>query len=441
MSISRIAFQPVCEGNDSRVNPKDASHFGPLPKDVNILIISRLGLKALGSLCCTSVKWNHLVAHDFIWRIIAEKIGCPLQEGIPFYRQVVSFVVNFREKLIFIDRSAYLLGDFMLFSVLQCITKADLDRVNEELPEAEAAQNTKRLKLESPQNEDKTDHPLTLKGLTIDQVRFLQTLSRARDVMQIYLEKARAERFVNNLPIPKLENVQDLLEQAKEKSDWLAKQGEFIFCDGYVEEIPPELGNVYFDGNDDFSWLRSSEYRRAEIVKQFLRHSHIPSPVWIEEYEDIRNLTVDCQADPDRLIRFKQLEKLFFVGVDDDDLAFDIDKELMAALDDLPKLRAVRFDEGEVSDWNSIEFPRINNLSKCLQHLEIHAGIEQIPKEVWKLTNLQSLVIDPREGISGLSEEISALTQLKRLQINKLRKFHEVLFNLTKLESLDLSFN
>lgn len=298
MIVARVPFQPICDSTDPRVtvNPYNLKS----QNDIKFLLISYLGIKTLANLCLTSIHWNHLVADDRVWVRIAHQVKCPLQKAMPFYRQVVYFVQNFRDKLLFIDRYAYFRADrnSELLSPLALLTRADLENKNEEKTDSDPT--VKRARLENGQNEEGTNiTELDLRGLTINQVRYLQKLKKARDRVETGIEISEdgcpengTEFNIDNMPRfdkSQITDVQSLIAKAKEFKAWFNSiEGKYIFQPEFSDQLVEPLTEGMTDGGGDnfhVEMINDKTQRDAYLVSQFhARDPKIPAPEWIHDY-------------------------------------------------------------------------------------------------------------------------------------------------------------
>lgn len=432
MTVSRVPFQPICAPTDHRVGANN--NIGSLRiKDLKLLLISWVGLKALANLSLVSIHWNHLVADDRVWKPMAARLGCPLQEGVPFYRQVVLFMQNVRDKLVFIDRLSYLKHNPDLFSPLRVLTQTDLDNENEERKPFEPDQAQKRARLENPQSDEETP---TLRGLTVNQTRFLHNLKSARDILEVcdYMNENR----VGNIPDIDwcaIIDVQTLFTKAEEFNNWF-KSAEinrwlelnYMFLEPFAEIMQDE---PYF-GEE---MLNDPAKRNEYIVENFLhRNSNIPSPEWIKEYADLQILRDGWRVTfPKELALFQQLKQVTMQNIDN--------VEVLEELDQLPNLEVLSIDfEGSVELPG---FPKENKMSNRLRELSLRGVyLKEIPKEIGKFTLLQKLDL-AHNNISHLPEELFGLTQLKELSLcnNQLSFLPERIERLSSLKDLDISNN
>lgn len=440
MTIARVPFQPVRE-----TQPSIDSQLGLIPTELKILIIKKLGIQALANLSFTSAYWNYLVADDLIWSPIADLIECPLQNDIPIYRQVVSFMMSFRDKLIFIHRCADVQSNPKLLSPLVGLTKAELDRENEE---ASLEPTQKRAHLEISQAEEAGPDQI-LKGLTLGQFNRLQVLFTARNVIQVW-NLWSSQLSIDLIPpvnISELNNPQAIIDNAEETLKLVLRHADLIFLRTRVflnprtfvfSKLPAqdkEIFSLYY--NNDNKLLDDSDKITNYLVSNYLtRNPRIEAPDWIRQFTDLKELTVSNVTDPKELTLFSQLRKVCF-GCTYTYEVSNCEGEL-EALSKLPHLQ-----ELVLSNINFPAFPKENHGFPCLQILKLEGcKLKEVPKVFFYLPKLRSLDLC-RTDLGDLPEWIGNLNRLDRLSVrgNQLTTLPREISRLKNLKVLDLGEN
>jgi Leucine-rich repeat (LRR) protein len=135
-------FQKYTEKSETApaLKDEDDSVLGGLPQEKQVHLLTFLEPHDLAKLGLTNKYWNNLVSDDDVWRALAKRIHCPINEDAPVRHQVLRFIEEFKEELRKLD------------------PPADIVAI------------------------------LDLKSLTIDQIHHLQTWRKARDTIVVWSE-------------------------------------------------------------------------------------------------------------------------------------------------------------------------------------------------------------------------------------------------------------
>lgn len=437
--------------------PTTPLDFDKWPDEDKILLLTFFDLPDLAKFSTLGKDANALASDPQIWRSIAARLKCPINNDFPIYKQVLGFIENLRRAA----ASEYKPSADDITKILKRPTIDQINHVQKWLKARDTifAWNTLRLRYKS--------WPMIRYGSPVVEFPELDNLNTSQEVIakaREYSSWANANRDVliaidtlhvwvklassiNELPgFGDLDTEDAVIDKAGEFSEWfeahraaLVQLTELKLSDCPLTSLPIEIGYLTQLLTLDLSYNQLTTLP-SEIGKlTLLTHLNLCGNQLTSLPDEFANLTQlqefyltfnQFTILPDWIVSLTQLKNLNLGG-----------NQLTSVPKGLANLTQLQ--ELDLSDNKFTSLPsQIGKFSQLITLRLQHNLLPSLPSWIGDLAHLQNLYVGGNQ-LTSLPSEIGKLTLLRELYLglNLITSLPNELVNLTELRELILDMN